>query len=200
MKKQTQPAAPSVITSKEWASLSPEERAEWRAVLPKHERLPIWCLVCYGIAALALIIYLAARISPAFADFFNQNISELFRRTLAALTSPIPFSVGEALILLLPVGFGLTVWYAAKYRCDTWRSTWSFVGILMAVICMLLSMFVFTFATGYHGRTLDEKLDLDQKLVSAEELYQTALILADKVNEEHENMPYGTDGFSVMPY
>lgn len=200
MKKQTQSTAPSVITAKEWAALPPEERAQWRAVKPRHERLPLWCLVCYGIAALALIIYIVARISPAFADFFNQNISEVFRRTLAAISSPIPFSIGEALILLLPVGFGLTVWYAAKYRCDTWRSTWSFVGILMAVICMLLSMFVFTFATGYHGRTLDQKLELEQKEVSAEELYQTALILAQKVNEEHENMTYGADGFSVMPY
>ena len=200
MKKQTQSTAPSVITAKEWAALPPEERAQWRAVKPRHERLPVWCLVCYGIAALALIIYIVARISPAFADFFNQNISEVFRRTLAAISSPIPFSIGEALILLLPVGFGLTVWYAAKYRCDTWRSTWSFVGILMAVICMLLSMFVFTFATGYHGRTLDQKLELEQKEVSAQELYQTALILAQKVNEEHENMTYGADGFSVMPY
>ena len=200
MKTQTQPQAPSVITAKEWAALSPKERSEWRAILPRHERLPVWCMVCYGIAALALIIYLVARLSPAFADFFNQNVSELFRRTLAFFTSPIPFSVGEALILLLPVGFGLTVWYAAKYRCDTWRSTWSFVGILLAVLSLILSMFVFTFATGYHGRTLDQKLGLDQKEVSAEELYQTALILAEKVNEEHANMVYGADGFSVMPY
>ena len=200
MKTQTQPQAPSVITAKEWAALSPEERSEWRAILPRHERLPVWCMVCYGIAALALIIYLVARLSPAFADFFNQNVSELFRRTLAFFTSPIPFSVGEALILLLPVGFGLTVWYAAKYRCDTWRSTWSFVGILLAVLSLILSMFVFTFATGYHGRTLDQKLGLDQKEVSAEELYQTALILAEKVNEEHANTVYGADGFSVMPY
>lgn len=200
MKKQTQSTAPSVITAKEWASLPPEEREQWRAVLPRHERLPVWCFVCYGIAVLALLIYLVARISPAFADFFNQNISEIFRRTLAALTNFIPFSLGEALLLLLPVGFGLTVWYAAKYRCDTWRSTWSFVGILMAVVCMLLSMFVFTFATGYHGRTLDQKLGLEQKEVSAEELYQTALILSEKIGEEYENMTYGADGFSVMPY
>ena len=200
MKKQTQPQAPSVITAKEWAALSPEEREEWRAVLPHRERLPIWCIVCYGIAALALLIYLVARLSPAFADLFNQNVSELFRRTLAFFSSPIPFSLGEALILLLPVGFGLTVWYAAKYRCDTWRSTWSFVGILLAVLSLILSMFVFTFATGYHGRTLDQKLGLAQKEVSAEELYQTALILAEKVNEEHANMVYASDGFSVMPY
>ena len=200
MKKQNESILPSLITAKEYAALSPDEREEWRAVHPKHERLPKWCFVCYGIAALALCIYLTARIFPAFADLFNQNVSEIFRRTLAALTGWIPFSLGEALILLLPVIFGLAVWYAAKYRCDTWRSTWSFVGILVAVICLLLSMFVFTFATGYHGRTLDQKLGLAQKEVSAEELYRTALILAEKVNEEHENMTYAADGFSVMPY
>ena len=200
MKTKTQPQEPSVITAKEWASLPPEQREEWRAILPRRERLPIWCIVAYGIAALALLIYLIARISPAFADVFNQNVSELFRRTLATLTNFIPFSLGEALILLLPVGFGLTVWYAAKYRCDTWRSTWSFVGILLAVLSLILSMFVFTFATGYHGRTLDQKLGLAQKEVSAEELYQTALILAQKVNEEQANLVYADDGFSVMPY
>ena len=200
MKKQTQPQAPSVISTKEWAALPPEEQAEWRAILPRRERLPVWCMVCYGIAVLALLIYLIARLSPAFADFFNQNVSEIFRRTLAFFSSAVPFSLGEALILLLPVGFGLTVWYAAKYRCDTWRSTWSFVGILLAVLSMILSMFVFTFATGYHGRTLDQKLGLAQKEVSAEELYQTARILAEKINEEHANVAYGADGFSVMPY
>ena len=191
---------PSVISAKQWAQLSPEERQEWRAVDPKYERLPVWCFVCYGIAALALLIYVAARIFPAFADFFNQNISEVFRQVLAALTSPIPFSVGEACLLLLPVAFGLTVWYAAKCRCDTWRSTWSFVGILMAVLSLVLSMFVFTFATGYHGSPLDQKLELDQKEVSAQELYQTALLLSDKVNEEKKNVSYDAKDFSIMPY
>lgn len=191
---------PSLITAREWTELSREEQAEWRAVHPKHERVPIWCYVCYGLAALALIIYVVARISPAFADFFNQNVSEIFRRVLAALTNPLPFSFGEACLLLLPLVFCLTVWYAAAYRCDTWRSTWSFVAILLAVLSLALSMFVFTFATGYHGTSLDKKLKLDQKEVSAAELYETALILAEQVNLERENMMYGQDNFSVMPY
>ena len=71
MKKQNQPIAPSVLSAKDFAALPPEERSEWRPVLPRHERLPIWCLVCYGLAALALLVYLIARLSPAFADFFN---------------------------------------------------------------------------------------------------------------------------------
>ena len=191
---------PSLITAKEWAALPTEEKAEWRPVKPKHERLPIWCLVCYGLAAVALIIYIVARFSPAFADFFNQNISEIFRRVLAGITNPFPFSFGEAFLLLLPVIFCLTVWYAAAFRCDTWKSTWSFVGILIAVLCLALSMFVFTFATGYHGTSLDQKLELSQEQVSAQELYQTALILAERINREQENMLYGQDDFSVMPY
>ncbi len=191
---------PSLITAREWAALPPEQKGEWRPVKPKHERLPVWCYVCFGVGVLALIIYVVARLSPAFADFFNQNISEIFRRVLAAVTNPFPFSFGEAFLLLLPVIFGLTVWYAAAFRCDTWRSTWSFVGILLAVLSLALSMFVFTFATGYHGTSLDQKLELDQKEVSAEELYQTALILAEKINEERKSMSYGEDNFSVMPY
>ena len=198
--KQLNQTAPSIITAQEYAELPPEQKAEWRAVDPRRERLPIWCLVCYGIGAFALLIYLIARLWPGFADFFNQNVSELFRRVLAALTNPIPFSFGEACLLLLPVAFGLVVWYAAKYRCDTWRSTWSFVGILMAVVSILLSAFVFTFATGYHGSSLDKKLGLVQQDVSAEELYQTALILAEHVNEEKQNVIYDGENFSVMPY
>ena len=188
--KQKTELAPSVISAKEYAALSPEEKAQWRAVEPRHERLPIVSYVFFGMGALALIIYVTARLWPDFADFFNQNISELFRRVLAALTNPIPFSLGEACLLLLPVAFGLVVWYAAKYRCDTWRSTWS----------LLLSMFVFTFATGYHGKPLDQKLGMQQEDVSAEELYETAMILAKRVNEEKENVGYDSADFSVMPY
>ncbi len=198
--KQKTELAPSVISAKEYAALSPEEKAQWRAVEPRHERLPIVSYVFFGMGALALIIYVTARLWPDFADFFNQNISELFRRVLATLTNPIPFSLGEACLLLLPVAFGLVVWYAAKYRCDTWRSTWSFVGILLSVVSLLLSMFVFTFATGYHGKPLDQKLGMQQEDVSAEELYETAMILAKRVNEEKENVGYDTADFSVMPY
>lgn len=199
-KKQQEELAPSLITAKEWAALPEEERQQWQPVDPKKERVPTWCFVCYGIAALALIIYLVARLSPAFADFFNQNISELFRRALALMTDPIPFSFGEACLLLLPVAFGLTVWYAAKYHCDTWRSTFSFVAILLAVLSIALSMFVFTFATGYHGTSLDQKLELDQEEVSAQELYETAVILAEYVNRESTYVRYDQNNFSNMPY
>ena len=198
-KKQTE-SAPSVISAKEYAALSPEERREWRAVDPRRERLPIVSYVFFGLGALALIIYVTARLWPGFADFFNQNVSELFRRVLATLTNPIPFSLGECCLLLLPVAFGLVVWYAAKYRCDTWRSTWSFVGILLSVVSLLLSLFVFTFATGYHGKPLDEKLGMEQVDVSAEELYETALILVERINEEKENVSYDAEDFSIMPY
>jgi hypothetical protein len=62
-------------------------------------------------------------------------------------------------------------------------------------------VFVFGFAPAYRGSTLDKKLEIDRRDVSAEELYETALILSEKINEEYAAVSYNTEsGFSVMPY
>ena len=45
-------------------------------------------------------------------------------------------------------------------------------------------VFVLNFAAGYRASPLDEKLELDRQKVSAEELYDTAVILIDRINRE----------------
>ena len=45
----------------------------------KPHRLPAVPLVLYGIALVSLVIYIAARLSPAFADFFNRFFAFSFR-------------------------------------------------------------------------------------------------------------------------
>ena len=50
-------------------------------------------------------------------------------------------------------------------------------------------------------KELNEKLGLDRQKVSAEELYETALILSERANEESERVFYNPKTkFSVMPY
>ena len=48
------------------------------------------------------LVYLIARLSPAFSDFFNRYISQPLRLIYAKLTNLFPFSFAEALLLLLP--------------------------------------------------------------------------------------------------
>ncbi len=188
------------LDAQAYARLTPSEQAAYRPVNPAYERLPTFCLVCFGIALFFLIIYIAQLLSPAFSDFFNRYISSVGRTTLAALTSWLPFSLGETLIWCLPLVLVAILMYAIRRRCDTWRTTLVFVGILLSVISLLFSLFVLNFSAGYRGTSLGDKLGLESREVSAEELHATAFILADHVNRETAAVSFQDKSFSVMPY
>lgn len=190
----------SPIHACDYAALSPEARSVYRPVDPKYERLPRICLWLYGLAAVSLILYLAFTASPAFADFFNEHISSIGRSFLNLLTAWIPFSLGEFCVWMLPVVLVFSLIHAVRRRCDTWKSALVYLGILLSVVSLLFSLFSLNFAAGYRGTSLDEKLDLDRRAVSAEELYDTAELLRENINRETEHILYGEDGFSVMPY
>ena len=73
----------------------------------KYERLPLFAIILYGLAGGCLILYIVMTQSVAFADWFNQGIGAGVRSVLSLLTSWIPFSTGEAVILLLPLALFL---------------------------------------------------------------------------------------------
>lgn len=173
--------------------------AEAAPPAPKR-RLPVFAFVLYGIAVAALAVLVAARLSPAFADTFNRYVGAVVRGALAHLTGWIPFSLGEAMVIFLPVAAVFMIVRACRKYSDSWRSVFVYLGSVLWVVSLLFSVFVFGFGTGYYGTTVDEKLGLDRSVVSPEELYYTAATLAAHVNSEAENVKYQYNDFSVMPY
>ena len=167
---------------------------------PPVRRLPRVCIVLFALAGVSLMIYLAAIIWEPFADFFSRYPGAVLRATLAHLTSWIPFSLAEALLLFLPAALFLLIRTAIKYYSDTWHNTLVYMGILLSVASLLITLLFCGFGTGYFGSTLDEKLGLDRRDVSAEELKYTAEILSEAVAEEAENVTFRYQNFSVMPY
>ena len=164
------------------------------------ERLPLFALILYGVAGVSLILYLVMTYSVTFADWFNQTIGAGVRSALSVLTSWIPFSVGEAIILLLPLGLFLTLRLAVRRYCGSWRAAFVYVGILLSVASTLFSSFTLGFAAGYRSSPLDQKLEMERAPVSATELYDTAVILVENINELSREINFGGDDFSVMPY
>ena len=165
-----------------------------------YEKLPRYCLVLLGIAALSLLLYFIAALSPRFAAGFQQGVGGFTRALLGHLTGRLPFSLAELLLFCLPllvVGVGV---YAYRTRCESWKSVGVYLVTLLSVASLLFSLFVFSFGTGYHTPTLDERLGLDAGEISTDELYQTALLLAEQVNAAAEQVSFGEDGFSQMPY
>jgi hypothetical protein len=75
-----------------------------------------------------------------------------------------------------------------------------YVSFLVCIILSVYSSFVLTLGTSYHGKTLDEKMGIDTRAVSAQELYDTALILIEGAEKELENVNFKYGSSSVMPY
>lgn len=175
--------------------------AEQREPHEKRKRgMPTALAVIYGTTLLAGIVYLSYRRFPALAEWMNGTVSAVLRRILALFTSVLPFSLAETLILAVPLIVFIVIYVGIRYRSRTMREALVYSGSILAVLCVLLQMFVYAFAPGYAARHLDDKLGIERKNVSAEELYETALVLIERANAESEKVLYTEDGFSVMPY
>ena len=190
----------SCIPAAEYAALPPEERGAYRPVDPKYEKLPKLCWFLYGLAGVSVLLYVIMMNSVEFADWFNETVSATLRVIFATLTDWLPFSLGELTIWMLPLILFLVLRHAIRHRCDTWRTAMVYIGILLSVVVTLFSVFVLNFAAGYRGSALEDKLDLDREKVSAEELYDTAVILIDAINRETSEIDFYTKDFSIMPY
>ena len=164
-------------------------------------RLPLFAIIFFILGGVSVLLYLSFIMFEGFSDLFNRYISSVVRAALAYATGWIPFSFGEFMIILSPLLIiGAAVYGSRKYA-DSWRDVIIYCVTLLSVIALVLSVFVIGFAPAYRGSTLDKKLEIDRQKVSAEELYETALILADRVNEERQNVIYSPyNDFSVMPY
>lgn len=169
-------------------------------VNPKYDRLPRAVIVIYLITALSAILYIIGMVSPAFADFFNRYISSAVRAVMATLTNWIPFSMAETLLLFLPVIFVSLIVYAIRFRCDTWRTVFVYIGEVLAIVAVLLSLFVWSFGMAYQSSKLEDKLGLDRQDVTVEELAATMEILIEHVNAEAYEVDFRYHDFSVMPY
>ena len=164
------------------------------------EKLPRYCLVLLGVAGLALLLYIIAAISNGFADWFHATVGAGVRALLAHLTTWLPLSLSEILLLLSPLLIGLVSVHGFRHRCQTWKSSFVYIGCILSVASIFFSLFVFTLGCGYHTTPLEERLGLEVGTVSEEELYQTALLLAKEVNLAADGVTFGENGFSEMPY
>jgi len=177
-----------------------DKKSKKRGFLGFICELPLFVKIFYICGAVAALLFGAYIVSEPFADFFNRYISSLYRALFAKLTGWIPFSLAESIIISVPLILVALVVYANSRFADSWRQVGLFCVSLLSLLALLFAAFTVGFAPGYHGSTLDKKLGIDRAEVSAEELYETAVILADLIEAEKDDICFRTQNFSVMPY
>ena len=160
----------------------------------------LFSLIVIALGLISLGLHIACSESPAFADFMNAYISQPIRSVLAWITSVIPFSLAEFLLLTSPV----TVIAVSVVVCRHASRGGShfvrcFVGTLSFLV-LIYSVFVFTYGVGYYTTPMEDKLELERRDVSAEELYNTMTVVIDKLNELSAETVYAEDVGSLRPY
>lgn len=150
----------------------------------------------------AVLVYVLARFWTAFAEFWARYPSQGLRFILAKLTSWIPFSLAEALILSLPVLAAAYIIYSnrALNRSDSPRAFWNCLMPLICAICLLLSYFCLAFGPCYFRNGLDTNLGFKREAVSAEDLRDCAVWLSGEIEAIEDQIAYGASGHSYMPY
>ncbi len=166
----------------------------------KYEKVPLWSKIALATAALSMVLYVVICLSPAFADFFNEYISGIFRFLFAQISNILPFSIAEACILLIPVFLFFIIRYVWKYRCNTRKSTIVTLTCTFSIASAFLSSFVFTFSAGYRGSELEDKIGIEAVAIDKYDLYNSAEYLIEEINKLSPEIEYDDEGFSVMPY
>ncbi len=161
--------------------------------IPKPALILFFCLI------LCAVIHIFAVIFSDFAEFFNQTVAAFSRLILSKITGWIPFSLAEIAIICIPIILFVVIFFMTKRVKQGKTAVIRFFAMFLAVISLFYSSFVLTFACGYRGVPLQNKLGLEKTAVSKEELDYTAKIVLKELNALAKQTKYGQDGFSVMP-
>lgn len=146
---------------------------------------------------LSITVYLTARISVPFAEWWTRYPSQYMRAGLAFITNIIPFSLAEMVLILLIPAAVIYICVSNRYiKSDDNGGYFRCLRGLIMVVIIMASTFFGVFGPCYFRNGLEENAGLVKTEVTAEELEYTARCVIDEINSLQIN--FDSDGASVM--
>lgn len=165
-----------------------------------REYVSLFSIISYLLTVISLILFLIVISSTGFADFFNYYLSAPTRAIMAWICVIFPFSVAEVVVLTSPILLGILIFIIVKQAKKGKKASIKLLNIIISVLCLVFVTFVWTYSSGYHTSTIDEKMNLDRSAISKEELYKTSEIFVNELNSLVDKIEFDDTGASVMPY
>ncbi|MBQ9746327.1 MAG: DUF3810 domain-containing protein [Clostridia bacterium] len=162
--------------------------------------VPLPALVLFGVAVLALLTDIFSRFSVGFADFVSNTIGRFIRAAFSYATYIFPFSVAEMMLWFSPVILFTVIYLAVKCAKRSIKSFSRFASGLLALVTLVYSLFTFSIGATYYGTKVAQKMGIDRRAVSAEELYETAKLILAGASAELDKIVYPEGTYSAMPY
>ena len=171
-----------------------------KAMKKIEECLPFWSAMLFLFFEVALIVELIAKLSPAVANLIHGSVGNVIRSVLAVLTGWIPFSFAEFLLIVSPVLVGMICYAIIKgIRKSITAGIRRFVAFL-SVVSLVYTILVFGYNTGFYADGVEQKVGIERKDLSAEELYETAVLLIEQISEDVPYVFYPKNTYSAMDF
>lgn len=161
--------------------------------------IPAFCLLC--LAFVSLVIHIISYISTPFANYFNENISAVSRSIFAHITGIFPFSLGEFIVICLPIILIVLLVFFVRHLIDDSERSTRFLASIFSIVTLLYSLFVFNYGTGYRNSRLDVKMGIEKHAVTAQQLYDTLTALIEDQSAVLDKIYFpSTSSSSLMPF
>ena len=156
--------------------------------------------ISFAAALITLVIYLAGRVTPAFADAVNRWYGSVLRFVFAKITGLLPFSLAEGLLMASPVLLAVLIGLAVRFTKHSLRAGMRYVCVLLSVVCILFTLFVPMLGIGSSASPLSDRLGIAEEKVSAVQLAETMQWSINEANKLCGDVDFAFGGASVMPF
>ena len=168
--------------------------SKWKACFP------IWSAVLFCIFFISLIANGVIKRSPDFANAIHGTVGAGIRAVMSTVTSWIPFSLAEVLLILSPVlVFLICFVMVRRLRRSMIEGIRYFVGFL-SVMSLVFTILVFGYNASFYGDSVEEKVGIEREKLSKEQLYETAILLIDAIREDIPSITYPENTYSEMSF
>ena len=130
----------------------------------------------------------------------HNTVGAGIRAVMSTLTSWIPFSLAEVLLILSPVlVFLICFVMVRRLHRSLVDGIRYFVGFL-SVMSLVFTILVFGYNASFYGDSVEEKVGIQRENLSKEQLYETAILLIDAIREDIPYITYPENSCSEMSF
>ena len=150
----------------------------------------------------AIALDLAAKASPAFAEWYAVNIYPVYANFFAAITGFLPFSLGEVCVVLLAAVFLIwlirSIYLLIKHNENRFERLARFISVPL-IIAVCVSFFCVTnYGTNHRRYSFAQVSGLEVRPSSVEELYGLCVFLTQTCNRVREQVSEDENGVFLL--
>ena len=161
--------------------------------------ISVFAWVCTALFLIILCVFIISKHSYEFADLINGTVSAWYRTAMARITSFIPFSLYELVLITIPLQVIVLGWLAIR-RFKSGQGRVRFVLNLLSFALLLYGGHLLALGIGYNTTPLANKMNIPYVEINEQTLSETMISLRDEANELSEGFSKNENGSTDSGY